>query len=433
MISRRRVRFTTERGIGMKRGIALLLALALLAGCAAGQMYPTDNAYHPETDYPYSMTMELNTKYFAEQEKGYYFYIPNCMFYMDKASMEPVPLCSKPNCLHWEEATAEAFHDCNAYFSAGVRPPMGWFDGNLYLISQVDALEETGIHLQWALLQVAPDGAQRKILYRFSPGAIIETAIIHRGVIYIAVREITENGEVKGSIMAYSLTKPDRKPERIIEIDIFPDNSMQQSLTAYGQRLYFVRYISDEGDRELCIYDLKTKELTQVHGTKDGYSPIYVTFMGDKMLVEYKSYLPQGDPEDVKSYPERIYRCDLEGNGRELLWEDMGFFAADDTYIYRVANLWADKENDHFIHICDADGGEVDRIDLFAIDGAEKLVSASCHVSADDQVLIETSRGGESGLRYYFYWFSKSEIGSGQIQVHPFIDFKNEYSDYRSK
>ena len=39
----------------MKRLAPLLLALALLASCAARVSRPADDLYHPETDHPYTM------------------------------------------------------------------------------------------------------------------------------------------------------------------------------------------------------------------------------------------------------------------------------------------------------------------------------------------------------------------------------------------
>ena len=32
--------------------------------------------------------------------------------------------------------------------------------------------------------------------------------------------------------------------------------------------------------------------------------------------------------------------------------------------------------------------------------------------------------------RVYVYWFSKSEIGSGQIEMHQLIDYDKEYSEF---
>ena len=63
--------------------------------------------------------------------------------------------------------------------------------------------------------------------------------------------------------------------------------SALSGLTAYGSCLYFCRRVSDEGETELCIYDIRTKALTSVPATQDGYTPMWVTFQDGKMLVEY--------------------------------------------------------------------------------------------------------------------------------------------------
>ena len=414
----------------MKKAAFLAAAalLLLLCGCAASEM-PSDNAYHRETDYPYSMFMELNTKGFAESDTGFYFYIPSFLFYMDRETMQPAAVCSKPECLHYDEPDTASFRNCSAYFSAGVRPPLFWYKGAVYIISMTETAGASGASQQAALIRVSGDGTKRTVLYRFSPDAVIERAILHRGVLYAAIQQYTEDAQLLSGIWAYSLDNTKKEPACIMPLDKYPGLNLEQNLTAYGCNLYFTRYLSETEERELCIYNTVTGETTVVPSTEDGYSPSYVTFLGDKMYLKYKAHLPVGDPEDVNSYPERVYRCGLDGSEPERIWEGLGFFAADDQYLYRVSNLWADRENDHYIEICDEDGKPVDRIDLFEATGDEKLISASCHVSMGDRVLIETTRRDSTGLRYRFYWFDKAEIGSGRIRVHPFIDFGTEYSD----
>ena len=51
--------------------------------------------------------------------------------------------------------------------------------------------------------------------------------------------------------------------------------------------------------------------------------------------------------------------------------------------------------------------------------------SASLHVSMDGQVFVEAI---DRTYRTYLYWFDKAEIGSGQIELRPVMDFLLEYA-----
>ena len=73
----------------MKRCIALICVLAILfTGCAARPSYPSDDAYHIETDDQYSLHVQGGFRTFAESEDGYFFgltlYGNHFLFYTDK-------------------------------------------------------------------------------------------------------------------------------------------------------------------------------------------------------------------------------------------------------------------------------------------------------------------------------------------------------------
>ena len=401
----------------MQRKICFILAfvfiISVLAGCRERRDYPTDNAYHPETDYQYSMSMEDNNLSITESGSGFYFYLPTCLFYLDMDAINPIAVCNKPECLHYDEPLRSDYQACNAYFSAGVRPTLFWYAGYVYIITE----EKPG---QQALVRIAPDGTERETLYRFETGTTIETAIVHRGVLYVAKRQSFQDGTSEGGIWAYSITDLSKKPVCIIPLTCRYGFNMQQYLTAYGQKLYFTRYTSDDGQRELCIYDLVSQEITCIPTDEDGYSPLYVTFSDGIMLLKSKSYIPQGDPDTFEAYPERVYRCRLDGSERTLLWEDMYYYTADEQYVYRRYFSTENKKENWQIEICRQDGTQVETIDLSEIGN---VTDASFHVSAGNRVLIETTLNSGGEFRQRLYWFDKGEIGTEAITIHPFFDF----------
>ena len=206
----------------MKRIATLTLALALLVslltGCAkAPGKAAKAAAYNPETDYPYSMFTLTTSRPIAETEKGYYFYMPSFLFYMDKSAMEPVVVCGKPNCLHYEEATEEAFQACSGYFDTMGMSRLGMYNGDLYIIAQEERELTTGIVRETVLERVSPDGSRRQSVLDLGQDPGIEKMLIHRGKLYLSIRTIAEDGRELSGIYAYALDNLSKEPETVFE------------------------------------------------------------------------------------------------------------------------------------------------------------------------------------------------------------------------
>ncbi|MDD6876591.1 MAG: hypothetical protein PUD44_02225, partial [Clostridiaceae bacterium] len=90
----------------MKRTIrifALALALMLFASCSAAKTYPTDDVYHQETDSAYFASSSSWFHSIVESGNGYYIRVAQTLLFADRETMEVMPLCSLPGCLHNEE------------------------------------------------------------------------------------------------------------------------------------------------------------------------------------------------------------------------------------------------------------------------------------------------------------------------------------------
>ncbi len=145
------------------------------------------------------------------------------------------------------------------------------------------------------------------------------------------------------------------------------------------------------------------------------------------MLVKFKSYLPHGASDSFEAYPERVYRCKLDGSEQTLLWEGLYYFISDEQYIYRRVVSTENREANRKIEICGQDGTQLDMIDMGEIGDVSDV---SFHVSTGSRVLVEACTNNGGKLRYGLYWFDKSEIGSGAAAIHPFFDYGiSEYSD----
>ena len=401
----------------MKKLIALTLLLSLLCACGTTSKYPTDNEYHPETDYPYAMSMFLNYQEFVETENGYYFYAPYSMFFMDKETEKAVPLCSQPNCLHYEETEREKYRLCHAYIHGiGAGLPVAWHNNNLYVVAEnLEAVGAPNIQI----LEISPDGSSRKTLWSFDSTTEVQEMRLHRGIMYLAARTSLENGESIATILAYNLDTPNVEPEILLEYPLF-NNTTVQNMTVHGQYLYFGRFCSEALEIEFCIYNINTKELKIISPREDNMYPHSVLFVGDSMRILFQ----KGSQSDG-TYTQAMVSCDYEGNNQQDVTTDYGFYTADGQYIYRGGNMWLDNGSDHYLHIYDENYNEIDRLDLLELPGMEKISSASYHI-ASDRVLIEAI---DSTSRRFYHWFDKSEIGSGNIQPKLIIDYKDEFTE----
>ena len=425
----------------MRRLALLALALLLLTACGRPAGMPTDEAYHPGTDHPYPMQSNHSSFFtlFVETEKGYYFRVPDMLFYMDADTMEPLPVCSKPNCLHYEENDRQVFRTCDAYLPCSVFPTYtGMYDGSLYMWTKDIGVGEDGWNKTIdVILRVSPDGTRRETLWTlgYSGTGMDVGLIFHRGTMYRATETRDESGTKHVVLAAYSLADPGREAEVLYEAEYTGWQSSIYNLTAYGNRLYFTRPMPDSDYAELCVLDLRTGELTVPELPDPDFDPLFVTFCGGKLLLECLDKLPPGTREEAyrTDRTERLYRGELDGSGWELLGETrIGCFSADERYIYKVPEFYSGGEKDPYVHIWDADMNELDRIDLTELADPAQYSMACCMSGSGDQAFLGLWLREDTGPAYRYYWFSKSDIGSGNIELHRFFDNDgDEYSAAR--
>lgn len=141
--------------MNVQKYVVLFLAVCcLFSGCSSVDAYPNDNIYHFETDAQIPMYSCATERSFAESEDGYYFVLTirgnHFLFFADKETMEVLPLCGKPNCLHYEEPDFAKRQLCNSFYY-----------GVLY---------RTSVYYNNGKLYIPVGGGPQKYIYEFSTG-----------------------------------------------------------------------------------------------------------------------------------------------------------------------------------------------------------------------------------------------------------------------
>lgn len=400
----------------MKRLFICLTCFLFLVSCSGktDRIYPTDNAYHFKTDSQYTWFVQGQSRNFAEAEDGYYFSLMvngySYLFFTEKETMQTVPVCNKPNCLHYEEMDEERIELCDARFS-GLSLENGvvfYSNGRLYIITDNNKGSD-----RFGLTEVSKDGSSRKELFTFPDPSVPCNVAIHRGKLYAAISKFDENQNSTFGIWAYSLDRPNKEPELIYQntsenIDYITDVKL------FGNYLYF----SKPNPVVLGGYwhyqvDLNTKEVNRVFEYDDSIldEDIYnLQFFDNQLIIERYKLEESVLTGEQRCHP---YIADLEGkNVKEWIEVIHGPFGADENYFYRWP-AWAGgklRAVEPTLQIYNREGEMLVNYDMTG----ELTKFREVFISPGEHVFLY--------MPQKIYYFSKSEIPSGTITPKVLID-----------
>ena len=394
----------------MKRYIALICVLAtLVTGCAARPSYPVDDAYHMETDDQYSLHAQGTFKNLAEGKEGYYFALTlkgnHFLFYTDKKTLQTLPVCGKPNCLHYQETDEERRKLCNAFFTGDSFYPTVLYNEGRLLIPVSKGTSGMGLE------SFSNDGSERKEI--LSPGGISNSLFMtaHRGYLYYVRSEYTEEMESSSCLYRRSLHQVNAKEELLFASPDAQTGDGLYNILGYGNNLYFSAMMTVE--KRFYRLDLDSMEVSQIFDlplevTDAGYN--LIPFQGG-LVCQINHGIPGAD---MSHLPATRYRSDLQGEKVEKWQENtMNAFTADDRYLYEwLMPGLEDPEEGGYLRILDGEGKVVARCSLLeeVPDYMYLLVPQGGHV------FIACKGNGK------LYYFPKSEIETGQIHPKLLID-----------
>lgn len=248
--------------------LTVLSATALtLTGCGSQALIESSSyktEYLPEEDYNYLSYNWLDGKQrMAQSDEGIYFLAGDYLFFMDWDTKQTVPLCFKTDCLHADETDQEKIVFCDAFMGGGgaVQTPfLAYYRDKLYTI----CLDRTTGKDN--LVEMNPDGSDRKILYSMSDIPSLGRISMHRGVIYFISKLKDLNGETHYGLSALSVVSDSHEPVQIYT-GIFEDGWLQ-NFFAYENYIYIsdCYYTETAFDSIIIRYDIRTGESEEILG-----------------------------------------------------------------------------------------------------------------------------------------------------------------------
>ena len=301
-------------------GILCLTAILFLSSCQKQEDTLPKEEYVQGMDYQYM----YDNRPMAEAPEGYYFRVSDFLYYIGKDTMEPVPLCSKPNCLHQQEQDPEKVADCGAFFrDPRAEPLLAYYDGAVYLTALKDPFDSSGAI---DLIRIKTDGTERETVLELPENSGV--CLIHCGYLYYTVD--TYNIELDADYGVYRQSLQGGKPELIYKGQW--EQGSIRSLAAYGGYLYIEESVSYFDQQrvvfEVLVQDLRTGETGPAFAHPEMADPMMPKFLNGKI---YNSIYHNQDLEDSAEHYYEHFTCDLDGGNRQP-----ADFPSDPTKAYRT-------------------------------------------------------------------------------------------------
>ena len=183
------------------------LALALLAGCAAGQQPASTAAPSPAA--PNAQTRESadagQPLAFAGSggmgnDNGFYFRRSNAdwtglLCYADYATRQVVPLCARPNCPHRDES-------CTAWLDDAGSQPCVLLAGQRLVLVTLGGMTDAPA----AVAVAEPDGRDRHTIHAFAPQESVQPDFaVGGGALYLVRRTASAGGNPQSALVRVDL------------------------------------------------------------------------------------------------------------------------------------------------------------------------------------------------------------------------------------
>lgn len=387
------------------------------------------DAYNPDTDFDLPLEYsDTNFTYLTASQTGYYFLDGNFLYYMDKGTLDPVPLCKRPDCLHSKETDPYKRGNCEAYIYA---ERIFYDNGAVYALSNQTTQNGQSYQTNFILNKYAEDGTFLGTVYTF-PG-IPQCMIRHRGYLYYTCKPLKAqgDGDISGNFQLVQLSLND-KTERILYTAQLKEGTIDK-LFASGKYLFFVEYGFDNSVQaensyvqHFVSFNLQQDTYLTVNQHEDGIMNIPIVYEEASLLYNYWHY-NYNDPRN-----KLVYQSDMDGdnehdfhvfkyNSSRLQW--------DGTYFYEdnwplVTN--AQQESIRKITVYSKDFTELCEFDFTNVEGMDFSKYAIDHLRiADDYLFLKTYGPNQEGS--YLLCIEKDQFSTGNVTPRIVYQLDEQY------
>ena len=247
--------------------LAILCVAALaLTGCGPQALIESSSykmEYLPEEDFNYqSYNWWDESQRMAQSSEGVYFLAGGYLFFMNWNTKQTVPLCFKTDCLHADETDPKKIAFCDAFLGGDIvtTPFLAYYREKLYTICVDRNTDKSN------LIEMNPDGSDRKILYSTPDIQLLSQVFMHRGVIYFISNLKDLNGETYYGLNALSVVSNSHEPVQIYS-GVFEDGWVQ-NFFAFENYIFFADcYETDTFFvKNIIMYDIRTGESEKILG-----------------------------------------------------------------------------------------------------------------------------------------------------------------------
>ena len=290
----------------------IILLLNLLNGCGATETEKEDYQGKKEEriiDWNPAYRTDSPYQFIVGAESGYYIALQNYLYYVDKDQMEPLILCSNPNCKHDGK-------ECNAYFPQSI-PQITYCNGYIY------GFKEESFGGSEELTAVSSEGETKESLVEVK-NRDVNQFLVHREWVYYVINDGTE---VK--LIGYDIQG---KEEQIL-YSIENEGSEIGGLFCWNDFLYFYAVIVDESENSnyiLLRYDRNENSILEMDiKDEDGIPLNYPTVV----WAEKEKVFITGISEDRER--RLVYTTNMDGTDTKMEMDlPYGGLVMDDTYTY---------------------------------------------------------------------------------------------------
>ena len=427
-----------ERSRSKKRGIlgaVALIAVILLAVWGIGKASLWSDHYVEGQDHAYMYRSLIGgmTVCYAKGEKDYYFMRGKYLYRFDPETKTASSLCTREDCLHSRQPDPIQYDMCNANVVGDdfSECNVAYWEGYVYYISSHDN------DSYYTLNRVKEDGSKGETIKKWTRCALDPWRwIIHRGYLYYTVTERATNDSGETYELCYvkrlSLENPDVE-EVIYQWDADgPTLIWLQSMTAYGNQMYFVLMGNSGTERAttaLYRYDLREKELQEIFLPEeyDIYMISQISFLQEQLVIAAATYKDQIQTEDF------YFAADLDGSNMcALSIPGIGYLHSDGNYLYvmEIPDTSEDEERSVMFHVYDGDGREVDSMAVATSFLAGNFSDFSMVSLGDEEGIFWIVSSHERKM-WDLYWIDKSKIGSWKgkaLELEPVDQLRYGYA-----